>query len=249
MLQFGHCPRCGNEITSERIVGGTLVCECGWTRSLRGDSVDRSNVDRTCASIIVIGGLLIASFLHAVNWDTHFFAIIPLKAKQVMSIAQPTDLERIATICTERKKHECVENALVDIARIQPKNLENLSRLGQLQYRRERLNNAAATFAQYFASKGTGLDATYTYAQTLTRLKRFEDADRYFKAALAMKDDVLQVTVVRNYVQMLVTANRLQNAKTTILRYRKDSASANLFMSKELEDIRMKLGEVKTARM
>ena len=248
-LQFGHCPRCGNEITSERIVGGTLVCECGWTRSLRSDSVNRSNVDRTCASIIVIGGLLIASFLHAVNWDTHFFAIIPLKAKQVAGLAQPADLEKIATICMERKKHDCVERALVDISRIQPMNLENLSRLGQLQYKRDRLNNAAATFAKFFHLKGKSLDATYTYAQTLTRLKRFEEADRHFKAALKMKDNVLQVTVIRNYVQMLVAANRLQDAKSTILRYRKDSASANLFMSRELEDIRARLGEVKTARM
>ena len=150
VLQFGHCPRCGSEINGERIVGGTLVCECGWTRSLRSNSVDRNSVDRTCASIILLAGLLVASFLQAVNWDTHFFAIIPLKAKQVMGIAQPLDLEKIASICVERKKHECVEKALVDISRIQPANLENLSRLGQLQYKRERLNNAAATFAQYF---------------------------------------------------------------------------------------------------
>lgn len=249
MLHFGHCPRCGSEISAERIVGGTLVCDCGWTRSLRSDSVDRSNIDRTCASIIVIGGLLIASFLHAVNWDRHFFAIVPLKAKQVIGMADTSELGKIAEICAERKKHECVERAYADIEKLEPSNIENLSRLGQLQYKRERLNNAASTFAKYFELRGSEIDAIYAYAQTLTRLKRFDEADTYFRSALQKKDDVLQVTVVRNYVQMLVSANRLQDAKGVILKYRKNSASANLFMSKELDDIRARLGEVKTAKM
>lgn len=247
MLQFGHCPRCASEISSERIVGGTIVCGCGWSRSIRSDTVDRNNIDRTCASIIVIGGILIAGFLHAVNWDKHFFAIVPLKTKQVAGMASTTDLERIAEICVDRKKHECVERAYADIAVAQPQNLANLSRLGQLQYKRDRLSAAAATFAKYFTMKGDELEAAYTYAQTLSKLKRYEDAGRYYQMALAKKDNVLQVTVVRNYVQMLVTANKLQQAKTVILTYRKKSASANLFMAKELEDIRSRLGEVKTA--
>jgi tetratricopeptide (TPR) repeat protein len=249
MMQFGHCPRCGNEISAERIVGGTLVCNCGWTRSLRSDSVDRSNIDRTCASIIVIGALLIASFLHAVNWDRHFFAIIPLKAKHVIGMANTQDLDKIAEICAERKKHECVERAYADIEKQQPQNIENLARLGLLQYKRDRFNNAAATFAKYFQLKGSDLDAIYTYAQTLTRLKRFDEADTYYRSALQKKDDVLQVTVIRNYVQMLMSTSRLQDAKAVILKYRKGSASANLFMAKELEDIRARLGEVKTAKM
>jgi len=248
MLQFGHCPRCASEITSERIIGGTIVCECGWTRSIRSDTVDRSNIDRTCASIIVIGGIVIASFLHAVNWDKYFFTIIPLKVAQIIGTADAGDFERIASICEERKKHDCVEKAYMGIVRVQPANLENLNRLGQLQYKREKYQEAVQTFTKYFAQKGKDVHAAYSHAQALVKLKRYEDAGKYFRFALAQKEDVIQVTVVRAYVQMLVTSNKLRDAKSTILAYRKKSASANMFMTKELEDIQARLGEVvKTA--
>lgn len=247
MLQFGQCPRCGQEITGDRIMGSTVVCECGWTKSTRSDVADRRNMDKTCAYIVLIGGLLIASFLQAVNWDQHFFAIMPLKAKQVLGAASIQDLEQIARICTDRKKHECVERAYTQIARKSPTNLANLNRLGQLQFKRERYTNAVETLTLYFSQRGSELDAAYTYAQALSKLKKYDQADRYYKVALAQRDSVVQVTVVRNYVQMLVEANRLRQARDVILHYRKLSSSANLFMDKELADIRSRLGEVKTA--
>jgi len=204
-------------------------------------------MDRTCASIVLIGGLLIASFLQAVNWDRHFFAIMPLKAKQVIGSASVKELEEIAAICTERKKHECTEKAYMQIARKQPTNLANLNRLGQLQYKRDRFTNAVDTLTLYFSQKGTEVDASYTYAQALSKLKKYDQADRYYRFTLNQRQSVLQVSVVRSYVQMLVEANRLAQAKETIMTYRKKSQSAEMFMSKELADIRAKLGEVKTA--
>lgn len=249
LMQFGHCPRCGTEIISDRIIGSTIVCECGWTKSAKSESVSRSNTDRTCAAIVMIGGLLIASFLQAVNWDKHFFSIVPLKAKQMTGLADSHDLERIAMICQERKKHECVEKAYIGIARMEPNNGANFARLAELQYKRERYTQAAESFARYFAQNGSDSDMAYTYAQTLTKLKQFPEADKYFRMALGKKNDVLPVTYVRGYVQMLVDANRLQHAKSTILAYRKKSTTANLFMNKELDDIRVRLGEIKAASL
>ncbi|MGE0763765.1 MAG: tetratricopeptide repeat protein [Bdellovibrionales bacterium] len=246
-MHFGNCPRCGEEINSERVLGSTVVCECGWTKSARHDVNDRKNMDKTCASIVLIGGILIAAFLQAVNWDQHFFSIIPLKTKQVLGSASIQDLEKIAAICIDRKKHECTERAYVQIARKQPTNLANLNRLGQLQYKRERYSHAVDTMTLYFSQKGAELDAAYTYAQALTKLKKYDQAERYYKFALNQRQSVLQVTVIRNYVQMLVEANRLQKARETILIYRKQSSNANLFMDKELAAIKARLGEVKTA--
>lgn len=247
VLQFGNCPRCGVEISSDRVLGSSIVCECGWSKSLRSDVADRRNMDKTCASIVLIGGLLIAGFLQAVNWDKHFFAIIPLKAKQIVGSATVKDLEEIANICNERKKHECTERAYLQIARKQPTNLANLNRLGQLQYKRERYSNAVETMTMYFSQKGTEVDASYTYALALAKLKKFDQADRYFRFTLNQRQSVLQVSVVRAYVQMLVDANRLTQARDVIVTYRKKSQSAEMFMNKELAEIRGKLGEVKTA--
>ncbi len=247
MFQISQCPRCGEEITGERVLAGTIVCECGWTKSTKSDATNRRNMDKTCAYIVLIGGLLVAGFLQAVNWDQHFFTIIPLKAKQVVGTANIEDLEKIAEICADRKKHECVERAYIQIARKDPKNLANLSRLGQLQYKRERFTQAVDTLTLYFSQHGDELEAAYTYAQALTKLKKWDQADRYFNFALKQKQTVLQVTVVRNYVQMLVEANRLRQARDVILKYRKLSTNANMFMNKDLAEINSKLNHVRTA--
>lgn len=246
VLHFGNCPQCGTEVSQERVLGSSIVCECGWTKSLRSDAANRRNMDKTCAAIVLIGGLLIASFLQAVNWDRHFFAIIPLKVKQITGSASSTDLEAIAAICNERKKFECSERAYVQIARKHPSNLANLNRLGQLQLQRERYAQAVDTLTLYFSQKGSELDASYTYAQALTKLKKYDQADRYFRFTLDQRQSVLQVSVVRAYVQMLIEAKRLTQAREIILTYRKKSQTAEMFMNKELAEIRLKLGEVRT---
>lgn len=247
MLEFGCCPRCGAEITNDRFIGGTIVCGCGWSKSVRSEATNRRNMDRTCASIVLIGGLLIASFLQAVNWDKYFFTIIPLKAKQVVGVASLNDLEQIAQICQERKKHECVEKSYVSISRLEPGNLTNLLRLGELQYKRQRFALAIETFGRYFQNKGDSAEAAFLYAQSLAHEKKYSEAGQFYRFALSKKDTVMPVTYVRSYVQMLVEAQKLQQAKSTILAYRKRSNSANLFMNKELTEIRTRLGEVQTA--
>jgi tetratricopeptide (TPR) repeat protein len=240
-MQLGRCPRCAHELTHERVFGSTIICECGWSKSMHSDQADRRNMDRTCASIVLVSGLLIASFLQAVNWDRHFFAIIPLKVKQVAGKATIKELEQIVEICNERKKIDCSERALSQIARKQPTNLPNLSRLGQLQFKRGSYERAVSTLTLYFSQRGTDVDAAYTYAQALTRLKKYDQADRFYKFALEQKPEILQITVVRSYVQMLVEADRLKQARDTILQYRRQSTNANFFMSKELADIRAKV--------
>jgi tetratricopeptide (TPR) repeat protein len=246
MYQYENCPRCGTALNSDRFMGGTIVCECGWTKSLKSAKLDHQNVDRTCASIIVIAGVLIACFLQAVNWDRHFFTIIPLKVKHIAGFAGADDLESIASICVERKKHECVEKAYNDIARIAPTNLKNLSRLGILQYKRQRYAQAAEVFSRYFSQKGTDLESAYDFALSLAHLKRYSDSEKYFRFALKQKDDVLQITVVRSYIQMLMESGNLRHAKDVLVNYRKQSSSANMFMSKEFNEIRTRLGEIVT---
>jgi tetratricopeptide (TPR) repeat protein len=236
-MQFGHaeCPRCGSNLTTERLIGSSLVCECGWSKSTQAESKARISLDRTCSAIVMIGGVLIAAFLQAVNWDKHALVIIPLKTKQMAGIATAKDLNQIAEICFERKKFDCVERAYFQIAKKEPRNLTNLARLGDLQLRLGQ--KSIDTLTMYFSLKGDDLNAVYNYAMALSREKRYDQATRYFEIALAAKPDILQVTVIRHYVNMLMEAGRNDQAKQVILEYRKKSATADLFMAKELEQI------------
>lgn len=247
MYQFNQCPRCGAELEAERFMHGTVVCQCGWTKSLRNESAERRNIDRICTSIVLIAALLIGAFLQAVNWDKYFFTIMPLKVKQYANMASVSDLKSIVNICEERKKLDCMESAYQQLIRIDSKNPVHLADLGLLLVKREKWTQAADAFARYFALKGKDPEAAVAYAQTLSRLKKYAEAEKYFRFVLGAHANLTQVTVARSYVLMLIEANRLQAAKEIILSFRKKSATASLFMAKELGDIRQKLGEVETA--
>lgn len=245
MQHYENCPRCGNAFSEKHRIGQGLVCDCGWTHSGHAEAREHNNLDQTSAIIILAAGLLIGGIFHAVNWDTHFFSVIPLKVKQWTNTASIADYDRLALICEERHKHSCIEAAYTAIEKQDPRNLINLSRLGILQAKSERWHHAAKTFAKYFKLQGRDVEAAFEYAKVLTQLKKYTQAEHYYKYVLQQRPRVLQVSVVRTYVQMLMTANRLQQAKYIILTHRKKSASANYFMSKELDDIRQRLGEVK----
>lgn len=245
--QLIQCPRCGTEISHERVIGGAIVCSCGWTKSQRSEVSEKRAADKASALIVLFGGLIIASFLQSVNWEKYFFAIIPLKTKQILGSATQSELKEIAKICLERKKYECSEKARMQAARKDPRDFENLEALGQLQFKRERFEQALDTFTLYFSLKGQSPEAMYLYAQTFYKLKKLDQAERYFELTLDQKQEILQVTVIKNYVQLLRDRNKLAKARDVILKYQKLSANGPEFMKPELAEINTKLGQYKTA--
>lgn len=177
-------------------------------------------MDATSSLLILFGGLLVAAFIHAVNWDSHFLTIIPLKVKHYAGIATAQDYAHMANICEDRKKPECVETSYMKIAALQPANLNNLEKLGKLQFQQKLFNRAAQTFTHYFTIKGKSAESAYLFAQVLQKLKKYSESEKYYRFALSRKSNTLQVSVTRAYVLMLMEANRLTQAKNVLLAYR-----------------------------
>jgi len=65
--------------------------------------------------------------------DHYFFSIIPLKMKQMVSLANSNDLREIADICKERLKHSCVEHALTDLSNVEKSNADVSYELGEIR--------------------------------------------------------------------------------------------------------------------
>ncbi|MBX7232607.1 MAG: hypothetical protein K1X29_11030 [Bdellovibrionales bacterium] len=247
MQKPSRCPRCSSPIQSNRVIGGTVVCQCGWSQSIRSEWAEQRNVLKNSIGIVFFGGLLIWGFIHSVHWDHHFFTIIPLKAKQFMGSAEIKDYEKMAQICLERRKTACVEEAYYALVKKDPNNINYLNRLGHFLGQQKKWQQASDVFSSYFRLKGEDADAAYVFALSSTKLKKYDLANQYFLFALNRKQHVVPVTIVRSYVQMLMEAKKFQQAKSVIIEYRQKITNASLFMNKELDEIQSRLGERKTA--
>lgn len=243
MTQFGHCPACGSKIPQERYFNDSVICECGWSLSSKAKRADAKLNDRTCIYIAVFAALLIGSFIQAVNWDKYFFTIMPLKAKQMAHMASATELDQIADICMDRKKYACAEVAHYEAWKLEPNNLIHLEKLGDLQVKQELMESAVKTYDSYFGANGNNLDAKYNYALALAATNQTVKAEQYFKDVLKAKPDVLQITVTRHYINMLVKNNELDKAVKVIEHFRKQGTNTGLFMDKEYKTIKTKLGQ------
>lgn len=240
MLHFENCPICESELTQDNLCGETIVCRCGWTKSLSLAKREKSAMDRTVWTMILMCGLFVGGFIHAVNWDQFSIEIVPLKIKQWSRSASVVELERIATICNSRVKQECVEQAYRDllVAKADPAHLKNL---GEILYAKGEMAESQSLFQQYLAQGGSAPEAHHLYANTLSETGQGELAIQEFMKILKSKPQTFQVSVTRDYVNTLIKYKKLTKAKATIEFYRKSSVSSSLFMDKEYKDLLAKL--------
>jgi len=243
MTHFGHCPACGTEISHERQFDGITICECGWTSSVQHDNAQTKMNDRVCISIAFFAALLVGSFIQVVNWDSYSITIIPLKVKQISAIATVEELNQIAEICLDRKKLNCTEEAYQQIFELDSEQHETLAKLGELQIKRGHMADAVKTYDRYFgmSSVRPSLDSQFQYAKALAATSQTKKAEKYFKRVLKAKPDVLQITVTRHYIQMLVENEEFSKAKATLEHFRKQGTNTKMFMEKEYREIKQKL--------
>ena len=64
-----------------------------------------------------------------------------------------------------------------------------------------------------------------------------DEAAKYYDYVLGAKPDVLQVTVIQNYVRLMMDAHRLDKAKQLIEEVRSKSAASAYFMDDEFKRI------------
>lgn len=238
--EFGSCPRCQNDISAERRQDSVVVCDhCGFVISTTEQQFREKGEKRFIAYALGVGFVLVAGFLQLCSWDTHFLEVIPLQAKELIGASSNEDLEQMAAICLDRKKLDCVERAY---SKLGDRDQNQLLRLGKFQMSRAHYTEAANTYRTFFTKGGIDLEASYNFARALGQIGMVDEAAKYYDYVLGAKPDVLQVTVVQNYVRLLMEANRLDQAQKLIMNVRKQSEASSMFMEDEFQKIKGKRG-------
>ena len=248
MMVFGSCPVCQSEISQDRIEQNLAICgACGWSDNKSVKDLEQKTAKRFIFLAVMISIFLIGSFIQAINWNSYFIEIIPIKAKQMAGIATPVELNRIADICIDRQKPQCVEQAYSDILRRDPTNLEVIAKYAKILVNNQKLRLASDSFARYFQEGGKDLDAAFEYAKVLGSLGDINESKRYFDYVIDAKPEIMQVTVTQRLVDMLYNAGRYKEAQQAIIKFRKRGANAIYFMEAKLKKIEAMLGRQRTS--
>lgn len=238
IVPHSHCPRCQQDFTEDRKKSSVLVCSsCGWTPADSNKNVDKGMHKRFGIVASAIAVVATLSFIQAVEWDNHGTEIIPLKIKQTLGSASPTDLARIGEICIERSKLDCTEQAYKEMAQQTP---EEYARLGKFQFQRGRFKDSTWAYGKYFEKGGQDMDAHYYFARSLSEVGQIDQAVEQFETVLASKPETLQVTVIQHYVRTLMDNQRYDQAKALIDNVREKSATNAYFMNDEFKKIQEK---------
>lgn len=239
-LEFGSCPRCQFDISPERRQESVIVCDhCGFVISPSEEFHREKGEKKFITLAFGIAFVLIAGFLQLTSWDTYSIEVIPLQVKGLIGASTNQDLERLAEICLDRKKLDCVESTY---ARLSERDQSQLIRLGKFEMSRGHYQEAVNTYRGFFSKGGVDLEASYNFARALGQVGMVDEASKYFDYVLGAKPDVVQVTVVQNYVKLLMEANRLDQAQKLIEGVRKKSETSAYFMEDEFKKIQASKG-------
>ncbi|MBX3022716.1 MAG: hypothetical protein KF799_13670 [Bdellovibrionales bacterium] len=236
MLEFGACPLCKQDISPERKKLSPVICNhCGFTFSK--DSLKTANdvESKSIKIMVAISVVVSACYIQISHWDKAWLEIVPLALKETIGMSSPSDIEQKAGICFEQMKWDCVEAQYGKAAQNDPALWE---RAAGFQMKRAKYNEAAQSYYKFFQSGGVNLESQYNYAKALAQLGQVDEAVKYFDQVLAAKPDVLQITVVQNYVKLLMDHQRFDQAKLLISKVRKDGGpAAESFMETEYKQI------------
>lgn len=237
MLEFGACPQCKMDISAERKKLNPVVCNhCGYS-SANDERVQKDIERKNIIAFVGLSIFLIAAHIQLMNWDKHSLSIIPIVLKETVGAASSADYESKAQICMDLKKYDCVESAYIQTAKIEP---TLWKRAGDFEMKRGKFAEAARSYFPLFQNgKVQDIEVSYNYAKALAAIGQVDEAISYFDAILAARPDVLQVTVVQNYVKLLMQHQRYDQAQVLISKVRKSSGPAGeSFMDNEFKQIK-----------
>ena len=212
---FLNCKVCGSKLKKS---GQTVFCQCGWHAPVNNKKIVQ--LDKK-----VIKGIVVASFALMLGvaylgyWGSASLNIIPLKAAQWTDSLDQAAFAELKNICMALKKYDCVERAYTSFYR-SSHDLQALSELGHFQYRRKDFHSAAQTYQHYFKNQGRDVTAAYNFARLLEKSNKPADAEKYYKFALMSRPGVIQVTVMRAYIDLLVKTGQIQKARRELFEFK-----------------------------
>ena len=182
---------------------------------------------------IASAGLLLF-VVHFSKWGSHSVSIVYLKTAQITRLAGPSQYKKLSAICMKLKNYDCVESSLNSFYR-STKDPEQLKKLAGFQLRMKKDKASLKSYAEYFKQGEYDKQSAYNFAKLLDQFNQKEKALEYYNKILAVqKKNVLQVSVVRNKIDLLVRMNRKVQARRVIKKYEPLAKTSGNYIKQEI---------------
>lgn len=244
----GFCPACASQVPTNRILGGTAVCRCGWTSNESQTKKDLQLQKKTIIVYMVFATVVLLGYAHLLNWGAYAFGIPFLKAAQAVDVVSASGLETIIEACYANAKWSCVDQAHLDLFR-KTGNPETLARLARFQIRTNRLPQAAATFEDYARAGGQDANASFDYAQLLEKSGQSAQALEWYGKAVDNSQERLPVRAMTGLLRLLKSDGRYQEAYDRLVAFQKSSGNGTEFFGGELKELETLIKPTKSKRM
>jgi len=191
--------------------------------------------------VVGLSVAILVVFFQLGSWGSHALEIRWLQARDLVGMNSIESLDRMAAICQELKKMNCVEYAFKRQAQIDKR---KTARLAEFQMSRNKFKDAVYALGAYLKTTKQDSQAMMLYARALSEDGQIDKAIHYYETMLRSQVRVLKPELVKNYVRDLSRAKRYTQAQAVILRTRRAHARAAGFMERELRI----LGELNSVR-
>lgn len=235
--QTSTCPRCHNGISDERLKSVPLVCDhCGFVVS-NNEAIAKEGVAKSYKyGMFGVAGAIVGLHLFFSAWGGY---TLEVRWLQVFGGNSISTHQRMAQICLETYQYDCTERHYMAMSQQDSK---NYLILGKFQMSRQNYQGAADSFRQFLAqNEDPNKDVTYLYARSLSEIGAVDEASRFFDEIIQARTDVIQVTAVQKYVELLIKNQRWGQAQKVIETIRSRGETVQDFMQQQYTEITAKL--------
>lgn len=240
--QHSTCPRCHSDISEERRSSVPTVCDnCGHVVSSNETDSDAVIAKNYKYAMFIFAFVVVGGHLFFSSWGGYTLEVRWIQLFGGNSVASQ---ERMAQICIETFQYDCAEQSYLAVARTDSK---AFLKLGKFQMSRQNYTGAAQSLKQYLAAnEDVNHDATYLLARSLSEIGSVDEASALFESIIDAKTDILQLTVIQKYVELLMKNERWSQAQKVIEKIRKRGESVADFMSPQYSEITSKISGKKS---
>ncbi len=240
--QHTTCPRCHTDISDERRSSVPTVCDnCGHVLSTAEAKAEETLTKNYKYGMFGFAAFVVGFHLFFSAWGGYTFEV---RWIQLFGGNSAASQERMAQICIETFQYDCAEQAYLAVARQDSK---AFLKLGKFQMSRQNYAGAAQSFKQYLAAnEDVNFDVSYLLARSLSETGQVDEASDLYETIIRAKTDILQVTVIQKYVELLMKHQRWAQAQKIIQEIRKRGEAVADFMGPQYTEITAKLGGSKS---
>jgi len=244
-MMTGSCPICGVEIKSDRVIGDSVVCSCGWCETIHAEKADQKQQKRTIMTFAALAMVATMAYGHIVSWGTYSAEAPFLKVGSMLGTLSPDGYEELIKAAIATNKWGTAEQAHIDLYR-KTANPEVIARLGKLQMLLKKPQQAVASYELYYKIGGKNPDVAFFYGEVLEQAGQPDKALDAYHLSITQNPEKLNVNATSNLVHILMKEQKYAEARESLEAFYGSAENAKGYLNFEMSELEKFLGTSKT---